>query len=143
MTCSEFPTLLHGYMDGELDLVRNVEIEEHLRTCGACSQAYRAQLALRSAAEGVFNLASGVVRTVRSLVEQIGDLIGLGGTLAFGKLQLSSDETMHLEADITHLQQATGWKSRTSVEEGLRETVEWFKANSWRYVERGRDEVRG
>ncbi len=49
MSCSEFRTLLHAYLDGELDLVRQVEIEDHLRTCGACSRAYQAQLALRSA----------------------------------------------------------------------------------------------
>jgi anti-sigma factor RsiW len=49
VTCTELRTLLHGYVDGELDPVRNVEIEEHLRTCGACSQAHQAQLALRSA----------------------------------------------------------------------------------------------
>lgn len=49
MSCSQFRTFLHGYVDDELDLVRHVEIEEHLRTCGACSRIYQAQLALRSA----------------------------------------------------------------------------------------------
>jgi anti-sigma factor RsiW len=49
VTCSEFQTFLHGYIDSELDLVRHVEIEDHLRTCGGCSRTYRAQLALRSA----------------------------------------------------------------------------------------------
>ena len=49
VTCNDFGTLLHGYMDGELDLVRHVEIEDHLRTCSRCSRIYQAQLALRSA----------------------------------------------------------------------------------------------
>jgi predicted anti-sigma-YlaC factor YlaD len=49
VTCSEFRTFLHAYLDGELDLVRQVEIEDHLRTCGACSRIHQAQLALRSA----------------------------------------------------------------------------------------------
>jgi anti-sigma factor RsiW len=49
VTCSELRTLLHPYLDGELDLVRQVEIEEHLRTCGACSRIHQSQLALRSA----------------------------------------------------------------------------------------------
>ncbi len=49
MSCSEFRTFLHGYVDSELDLARHVEIESHLRTCGACSRIYQAQLALRSA----------------------------------------------------------------------------------------------
>ncbi|MFY9552614.1 MAG: anti-sigma factor [Thermoanaerobaculia bacterium] len=49
MSCSESRTFLHAYLDGELDLVRQVEIEDHLRTCGACSRIHQAQLALRSA----------------------------------------------------------------------------------------------
>src|SRR5260370_14112242 len=30
--------LVHAYLDGELDLVRNVEMEGHLRDCPACAQ---------------------------------------------------------------------------------------------------------
>ena len=49
MSCSEFQKFLDAYLDGELDLVRQVEIEDHLRTCGACSRIHQAQLALRTA----------------------------------------------------------------------------------------------
>jgi anti-sigma factor RsiW len=38
MTCQETRQLVHGYLDGELDLVRNLEMEEHLQTCPACAQ---------------------------------------------------------------------------------------------------------
>jgi predicted anti-sigma-YlaC factor YlaD len=47
--CSEFRTFLHAFLDGELDLVRQVEIEDHLRTCGACSRIHQVQLTLSSA----------------------------------------------------------------------------------------------
>jgi anti-sigma factor RsiW len=47
--CSECRPVLHAFLDGELDLVRQVEIEDHLRTCSACSRIHQAQLALRSA----------------------------------------------------------------------------------------------
>jgi len=73
VTCSEFRTLLHGYMDGELDLVRNVDIEEHLRTCDACSQVYQAQLALRSALKSdelYFRAPAGLERKVRMATER-------------------------------------------------------------------------
>jgi len=49
VNCSEVRTFLHGYVDSELDLVRHLEIEDHLGTCDACSQIYRAQVVLRSA----------------------------------------------------------------------------------------------
>jgi anti-sigma factor RsiW len=48
VTCTEARTFVHGYVDGELDLVHEVQMEEHLRTCNACSMIYQAQLALRS-----------------------------------------------------------------------------------------------
>ena len=39
MTCQEAQHLLHAYLDGELDLVRNLEMEEHLQTCPSCAEA--------------------------------------------------------------------------------------------------------
>jgi anti-sigma factor RsiW len=73
MTCGELRTYLPGYMDGELDLVRNVEIEEHLRTCDACSQIYQAQLALRAALKSdelYFRAPAGLERKVRTATQR-------------------------------------------------------------------------
>ncbi len=39
MTCEEIRSLLSPYADGELDLVRNLEIERHLSECPACAGA--------------------------------------------------------------------------------------------------------
>lgn len=47
MNCGEIQSLIHAYVDGELDLVRSVEIEGHLRGCKACSSAHQTQVALR------------------------------------------------------------------------------------------------
>jgi predicted anti-sigma-YlaC factor YlaD len=49
VTCQEIQHLLHGYLDGELDLVRSLEIEEHLAGCAACRQLQRSQEVLRNA----------------------------------------------------------------------------------------------
>ena len=40
---------MHGYLDEELDLVRSLEVEEHLRECSACAEALSRQQALRTA----------------------------------------------------------------------------------------------
>jgi len=37
MNCDDIETLLHGYMDGELDAVTNQSIEAHLSACTHCS----------------------------------------------------------------------------------------------------------
>jgi anti-sigma factor RsiW len=41
--------LKHAFVDGELDLVRNMEIEEHLKTCGGCAGACQNIQTLRAA----------------------------------------------------------------------------------------------
>ena len=68
MGCDELRRFLHAYLDGELDLVRQVEFEEHLRSCDACSRIHQAQLALRSALksdEMYFQAPAHLARKVR------------------------------------------------------------------------------
>jgi anti-sigma factor RsiW len=48
VACEDKSLLLHAYSDGELDLVRSLEIEEHVKTCAACAQELREQQALRN-----------------------------------------------------------------------------------------------
>jgi anti-sigma factor RsiW len=49
MNCPDVQNLLHPYSDGELDLVRNLEIEEHLSSCAACAQQVQDLRSLRAA----------------------------------------------------------------------------------------------
>jgi anti-sigma factor RsiW len=49
MNCDDMQDLIHAYMDGELDLVRNLEIEKHIRDCQGCLREYKNYKALRSA----------------------------------------------------------------------------------------------
>jgi anti-sigma factor RsiW len=46
--CADAQTLIESYVDGELDLVRNLEIEEHLGDCPACAPMHQDTLELRS-----------------------------------------------------------------------------------------------
>ena len=42
MSCDETRDLIHGYLDGELDLVKSIEVEKHLQNCDACLQTHQA-----------------------------------------------------------------------------------------------------
>lgn len=48
MTCAEVRELIHGYVDGEVDLVRSLEMERHFRECRACAGAYQRLGQMRS-----------------------------------------------------------------------------------------------
>ena len=49
MKCRDVQHLLHPYFDGELDLVRHVEIEEHLAECAECGERADNLRSLRAA----------------------------------------------------------------------------------------------
>ena len=48
MSCQQTHELIHGYLDGELDLVKSINIEKHLADCPACSQTYKGMRSLQS-----------------------------------------------------------------------------------------------
>jgi mycothiol system anti-sigma-R factor len=49
MICEEAIKLMDGYLDGELDLMTSQKIEQHLRDCRKCQEAYEAHTALTHA----------------------------------------------------------------------------------------------
>lgn len=81
---------------------------------------------LNMAAEGVYNIGSGEAPTVQSIVKGIRDLIDPSLPLDFGKVPYGANQIMHLQADITRLQQATGWSPQVPLQEGLRRTIDWY-----------------
>jgi len=48
LTCQETGQLIHALADGELDLVKSIEVEAHLRECRSCAQAQEEIRRLRS-----------------------------------------------------------------------------------------------
>ena len=72
---------------------------------------------------GVFNLGSGRALPLRQIIETLRDLIDPALPIGFGEIDYRADQVMHLEADTTALQAATGWVPKVSIEHGLAELV--------------------
>ena len=49
MNCQEIANLKDAYLDGELDPVTSQKVEQHLRECGKCEQAYEVEAAMAHA----------------------------------------------------------------------------------------------
>jgi anti-sigma factor RsiW len=49
LNCEETQQLIHGYLDGELELTKNLEIDHHLEECPTCAQGYADLQAVRRA----------------------------------------------------------------------------------------------
>ena len=64
MTCEQVQELIHAHIDGELDLLRTVEVENHHGDCESCQSEFREQSQLRSLvrAEGHYFAAPDLLR---------------------------------------------------------------------------------
>ena len=71
MNCTDVRNLVHAYLDGELDLMRQMEIDDHLRQCQTCPPIYDSQRALQSALKDdglYFSASPRLQRQVRASV---------------------------------------------------------------------------
>lgn len=48
LSCQQMHELIHGYVDGELDLVKSIEIEQHLADCESCQRNYKGLRSLQT-----------------------------------------------------------------------------------------------
>jgi UDP-glucose 4-epimerase len=120
------PTLVRKLLAGERpSLTPGDQLWDYLYVIDAAEAVYR--VAACEAAEGVFNLGSGSVRTIRSIVEAIRDRIDRSLPLGFGEVPYRADHPMLFQADVKRVRDVTGWQPRTSIEEGLRQTIEWHR----------------
>lgn len=76
------------------------------------------------------NVGSGVDCTIRELVETVAKVIGYEGEIVFDSSK--PDGTLRKLMDVSRLQRL-GWKAKTSLEQGLKMTFEWFLENQDRF----------
>ena len=120
------PSVIRRLLARERPLLTSGEQKwDYLYVADAADAIYRA--AVTEDAQGIFNLSSGEAQTVRKLVEQIRNIIDPSLPLGFGEIPTLADQIMHLQADISRLREATGWTPQTSLEEGLKRTIEWSR----------------
>ena len=95
---------------------------------------------------GIFNLASGQQYSLRHVIESVRDLVDSSIHLKFGELPYRRDQVMMLAGSVDRLRDATGWRPEVSLEEGLKETVAWYRQtysqapNSQAYVTQSQSE---
>ena len=76
----------------------------------------------------VYPLGSGEERTLRDYITDIRDELSPERELKFGEIPYFPHQSMYLSADISVLQNDTGFKPAVSFREGIRRTAEWAAA---------------
>jgi len=73
MNCEEATKLMDGYLDGELDPITSQTIEQHLRECDKCDQAYKAHaLLIRSISDATpyYKAPAGLRERIQSSLRE-------------------------------------------------------------------------
>jgi len=77
---------------------------------------------------GPVNVGSGQPVKLRKIVETIANYLNREENLALGALLADPQEAPLLVADVRRLANVIGWKPSITLEEGLRNTCEWWRA---------------
>jgi nucleoside-diphosphate-sugar epimerase len=76
------------------------------------------------------NVASGEPVTIAHLVTRIGELMELPELIELGALPSRPAEAPMIGADTTYLRESLGWRPRHSLDDALRETIEWWQGQT-------------
>lgn len=97
-----------------------------------CEDAAKAlYLAAEKGKDGaVYCLGSGETKTLRAYIEIIRDCINRQIDLKFGAKPYAEKQVMYLCADISNLQEDTGFKPEYTFREGIRKTIEWYRGRA-------------
>jgi len=79
---------------------------------------------------GAVNIGSGQPLKIKAIGETIARIIGCRDHVAFGALAENPSEPPLLVADVRKLNRSIGWKPSRTLEAGLLQTVDWWRANS-------------
>jgi len=104
-----------GLQSRDFTYVQNV-VEANLLACTAPGVAGQ-----------VFNVACGDRITVNSMLQQINKI--LGKDIAPIYVNARPGDIKHSQADIARAKEHLGYQARVSFEEGLRNTIEWYRKN--------------
>ncbi|MBQ8159292.1 MAG: NAD-dependent epimerase/dehydratase family protein [Clostridia bacterium] len=124
---SVMPTIISKLLNREKPVLTGGEQLWDFLYCDDAAQAL-----YRMAAWGkdgqVYPVGSGQVKTLREYFEIARDAVDPQLPLGIGELPYPKGQVMHLQADLTPLQEDTGFAPAWTFEEGIRETVRWFRA---------------
>jgi nucleoside-diphosphate-sugar epimerase len=82
---------------------------------------------LLSDVRGPVNIGSGEPVAVRAVVETVADLVGRPDLLRLGAKPTPADEPPRLYADVSRLRDEVGWSPQIGLQQGLADTVAWWR----------------
>lgn len=91
-----------------------------------------------SQAQGPYNIASNATTTVREIVERLGRITGRSDLLQIGAIPARANDLPLVLGDGRRALADFGWQPKLSLEDGLAETVDWWRQS----LDTGKGETR-
>jgi nucleoside-diphosphate-sugar epimerase len=85
---------------------------------------------VESQESGCINVGSGQPIKIRTIVEKIARILDRRDLVGFGAIADNPSEPSSLAADVCRLRHRCHWKPSLTFDEGILQTVNWWKANS-------------
>lgn len=79
----------------------------------------------------IYCIGSGTTKSLYEYINIIKEEINPKLNIKFGEIEYSKNQVMYLCADITKLQEDTGFEPEIIFEDGIKRTIEWYKENKY------------
>jgi GDP-L-fucose synthase len=124
------PALIRKFLEAKSNRSSNVEVWGTGKASREFLYSVDTAQAILDMAEkvnesGPFNLGTGKETTIKELVETIKDLVGFEGDITWDSSR--PDGQPRRFYDMTKFQKALGYVPSTSLKEGLKKTIAWYK----------------
>jgi nucleoside-diphosphate-sugar epimerase len=80
-------------------------------------------------ASGIYNVCTGVQTSLEDVVSETSAMLNVGSEPEWGTLPQRSWDSDIWVGSPAKLREQSGWRARTNLQKGLRQTVEWFRTN--------------
>lgn len=122
------PTIIRNLLSGNPAPCTHGEQERdfiHVRDVGAAFAAL-----LDADVEGAVNIATGTGYSVAQVANEIGGQLGRTDLIHLGALPSRPGDPSRIVADTTRLREKANYRPSVQLRDGLRETIEWWRARS-------------
>jgi UDP-glucose 4-epimerase len=121
------PSLMKQIMRGkDFEMTDGLQTREFNYVADTVDGIIRAAITPAAVGE-VINIGNGAEYQVKTVVQKIIKLMGSSIIPKYGALSHRPGEAMHFYCDNTKALQLLGWRSKVSLDEGLKITADWYK----------------
>jgi nucleoside-diphosphate-sugar epimerase len=119
------PSVINSLLSGEVALcTHGTQIRDFLYVADV-ADAFAALL--DSEVNGIVNIGSGKPVSIKEMVQMIAKNLGKDTEIRFGALPSRADEPSFIVADTGRLNKEVNWHQKFSLEEGIKNTIAWWK----------------